>query len=156
MKIQDMIQNQMDPAALRRRLFPPRIVARGQREIDRISSDQSRNSSGGDYDEWHRAIVVSADPTQSMPSGMAFVGIGRGTGRAFYTYPDYHSSSEWYDMCPCCGTYQTTRGDWGFCSSCGGEDWQDADWQDAEGFYSARWSPSDGDHVQFHARRVGK
>ena len=139
-----------DAAALRRQLFPARIVRVGNSVTDRVSTDRSQNSSGGDYDEWHRPVVVSADPTEAMPSGMTFIGIGGRTGRAFYAYQGYRSSSDWFDMCPCCGTYQTSRGTWGFCNSCGGE----GDWQNSEGQYSERWSPAEGDYCQITTRKA--
>ena len=125
-----------DASAIRRQLFPPRIVRGGPRQTTRVSSDPSRNSSGGDYDEWARPTVVSADPTEAMPIGMAFMGKGRG-GRAFYKYVHCTSSSEWFDMCRCCGTYGTTYGKWGFCAGCDPiAHYQGNDYQDAEVRYS--------------------
>ena len=102
-------------AWLKARCAPPRIVRRGDRVTTRVSTNPAMNCNGGDYDHWYRPVVYSVPQGMEVPYLLEYV--GRMNGRDFYRLDLAGTSSE-FDMCPACGSFQRTGGDWGFCDGC--------------------------------------
>ena len=103
------------PEILRGLISPPRLIRRGDRVFTRFSTTPSLNCNGGDYDFWYWPEAYSVPAGAEVPCPLEY--IGRANGRDFYRLDAVGTSAE-FDLCPACGSFQRTGGDWGFCDSC--------------------------------------